>query len=318
MNHVGINHLESDRLQTSSHCQTQGPERFHCWAPVACVARSRWFDYFQAAPRTRGTIEGGAARSDTPARGDYLLRVIRTDLDETRRWQAIDRLSRRLLVAEAFQHPQVVPVLDSEVDAPPFFMVEPFVAGQRLAAWRNSERESCTISRMLWILRQLAELISTTHDYDRVHLAIAPEHLLVNQEGKITLTGWCQAHQSQQRAWIPQETTEDVCCLAPEATLEKYRAQTSSDIYAWGVLAYWLFANRFPFAAETVPGLIAAHRQEIPLELQVVQPLCPGPLNQLVNLALAKNPLRRPTPKYLVDCLISIEIDHLHDARKVA
>ena len=40
-------------------------------------------------------------------------------------------------------------------------------------------------------------------------------------------------------------------------------------------------------------------------------------MTQLVNLALAKNPLRRPAPKYLVDCLISIEIDHLHDGRKI-
>ncbi len=309
---VGTHHLEPVRSLPSETADT-----FHCWAPQSSLGQSRWFDYHLAAPRTRNTAEGGAAGASTPPKSHYLLRVVRQDLDETRRWQAIDRLSRRLLVAESLTHPQAVPVLDAEVDRPPFFVVEPFLAGRPLAQWRDAEKESCTLSRALWTLRQLAELINAIHEHDRVHLGISPQHLLMGPDGKITLTGWCQAHQQQQRTWLPLETLDDVACLAPEAAQENYRASTASDVYAWGVVAYWLVSGKYPFTSSHPAECVVAHRQQIPLDLQVAEPNCPGPLNQLVNLALSKNPLRRPAPKYLLDCLISIEIDYLHDLRRI-
>lgn len=313
MNSVGTTHLEAP---AQPFCPA--PDQFQCWAPQSLLGRSRWFDYYLAAPRTRGQSEGGAARQDSLQRTSYLLRVVRPDLDETRRWQAIDRLSRRLLAAESFNHPQAVPVLDAEVDHPPFFTVEPFIPGLSLSQWRDAEKESCTISRIIWTLRQVAELINAAHEHERVHLGITPQHLLIGPDGKVTLTGWCQTHQIQQRTWLPQETIEDVICQAPETAITPYRAQSSSDIYAWGVLAYWLMSEQWPCTGDSVEALQLAHRQRLPSDLQVLQPHCPGPLNQLVTQALAKHPLRRPAPKFLLDCLISIEIDHLHDLRKIA
>lgn len=313
VNSVGTSHPEPTSQPTR-----QVPDHFQCWAPQSLLGRSRWFDYYLAAPRTRGQSEGGAARTEGTQRSSYFLRVVRQDLEEARRWQAIDRLSRRLIAAEAFSHPQAVPVLDAELDRSPFFVVEPFVPGLSLLQWRDAEKESCTVSRIIWTLRQVAELINAAHEHDRVHLGISPQHLLIGSDGKVTLTGWCQTHQTQQRTWLPQETIDDIICQAPETAIGPYRAHSASDVYSWGVLAYWLMSEHWPFASDTVEGLQTAHRQQLPAELQVRQPHCPGPLNQLVTQALAKNPLRRPGPKFLLDCLISIEIDHLHDLRRVA
>lgn len=312
-----VKSVGSPQLEPPASPGCRAEDQFQCWAPQKLLSRSRWFDYYLAAPRTRAPAAGQPAGTEPTPRGAYLLRVIRTDLDEPRRWQAIDRISRRLLAAEAFHHPQAVPVLDAEVDRAPFFVVEPFIPGLALSQWRDAEQESCTLSRVIWTLRQIAELINAAHDHERVHLGLAPQHLLVGPDGKVMLTGWCQTHQVQQRTWLPVETVEDLLCLAPEVALPAYRAQTASDVYAWGVLAYWLLSGRWPFEIDSVESLQAAHRQQIPVELQVVQPSCPGPLNQLVNQALAKNPLRRPASKFLLDCLISIEIDHLHDQRRM-
>lgn len=286
-------------------------EEYHCWAPQRLLASSRWFEYHLAAPRTRGNNEGGAVRAD------YVLRKIRPELTEERRWQAIDRLSRRLLAAEAVKHPGAMPVLDAEVDRAPFFLIEPYLPETTLEQF---EGQRGSISRVIWILRQVAEIVSATHDSDRVHLDLCPHHVYLSRDGKVTLTGWSNTHRVGQRTWLPLETTQDAAYRAPESADSDYRAHPSADIYAWGLLAYWLLTGQAACqAAGDAPAeILKAHRRQIPVDAQVRQPACPGGLNQLITCALAKHPMRRPHTKSLVDALISIEIDHLHDQRSLA
>lgn len=273
------------------------------------IARSRWFECFLATPRQ-------ASSAATSERGQYFLRTIRSDLDESRRWQAIDRLSRRAMAAESLSHPGIIPVLDAELDRSPFYVVEPFVAGCSL----NVLRSGCTatsVSRLLWIARQVAEIISVSHDQDRVHLGVSPEHIIVGDDGKVSVGGWSQSHKAGQRTWLPMETVEDILHQAPETISANYRAENSADVYSMGILIYWLFAGCCPFASNDAVTVAAGHRNRIAPDLQSIQSSCPGPINQLVTQMLAKNPLRRPTMKSLVDQMISIEIDHLHDQRIV-
>ncbi len=273
------------------------------------IARSRWFECFLATPRA-------VTAETTSERGDYFLRTIRADLDETRRWEAIDRLSRRALAAESVSYPGIIPVLDAELDRPPFYIVEPFVAGRSLNVL-TSGSQATSVSRLLWIARQVAEILSVSHDQDRVHLGVSPEHVIVGDDGKVNVGGWSQSHKAGQRTWLPIETSEDVFHLAPETITANYRAENSADVYSMGILIYWLFAGCCPFAADDAVTVAAGHRNRIAPDLQSIQSLCPGPINQLVAQMLAKNPLRRPAMKSLVDQLISIEIDHLHDQRIV-
>lgn len=68
-----------------------------------------------------------------------------------------------------------------------------------------------------------------------------------------------------------------------------------ADLYAWGVVAYELFAGAHPFAHRTgAQPLIAAHIAERPLPLATKNPDVPAALAALVMQCLEKTPAARP------------------------
>ena len=66
------------------------------------------------------------------ARHDFVIKIIAPDLDQAQRNQAIDRLSREAMATEQILHPNVIRLLDAELDKPTFFLVQPWIEGLSL------------------------------------------------------------------------------------------------------------------------------------------------------------------------------------------
>ena len=94
---------------------------------------------------------------------------------------------------------------------------------------------------------------------------------------------------------------------------DQYRGTEASDVYSIGAMIYRLFAGQPPFEVPNMLLLEKYARNCLHEDLQVLQPSCPGALNQLVNQMLTKNPERRPNLKVIIDQLISLEIEHFQD-----
>lgn len=287
--------------QLSTH-QATNPNIVSCWRLGQQITGGRWYNIFRAAPKT----------VSSNADHDFVIKLVNPNLPADLVPMAIDRLGREAHATEQILHPNVIRLLDAELDQAPFFLVQPWIEGRTLDSLL-SRAPHLSLSRMLWVLRQTAEGVRAGHENGRVHLGIDPAHILIGKTGRVCLAGWSQSHLIGEPAWSPQDQLQLARYAAPECFDTEYKATTASDVYAFGVLIYHALALQPPFEGQTIEDLEFSHRECIPEDLIIAQPTCPARLATMVKQMLMKNPLMRPSFREVLNELISIEIEYLSD-----
>lgn len=280
------------------------PETLSYWRLGPQITGGRWYELFQAAPRESTTQNGFG----------FVLKRINPDLPAQKISLAIDRLGREAHATEQIVHPNVIRLMDAELDRSPFFLVQPWMESRSLDRILASAKR-LSVSRALWSIRQIAAGIAAGHETGRVHLGLDPSHVLIGKTGIVTLLGWSQSHAVAQQAWMPNDQIQLARYTAPECFDEGYQADAASDVYSLGTLIWHVFANRIPFSGPTMEAISAAHRHHIPEDLMFVQRECPTALSRLVKEMMAKNSENRPSFSQVLSQLIAIEIEHLDDRR---
>jgi serine/threonine protein kinase len=294
-----------DRLPSMSLTGTQindQEEIISCWKLGPQVTGGRWYDIYRARPKTL------SADSDF----DYVIKVINPLLPHADKQKAIDRLGREAFATESIMHNAVIRLLDAELDAAPFFLVQPWVYGRSLDRFFASAQQ-VAINRLMWVLRQIAEGVHAGHQCGRVYLGLDPSHVLLGRTGRVKLIGWSQSHGIGERTWLPHDQVQAARYMAPECFTDGYRASKASDVFSLGVLIYQSLTRQTPFTGASVAGIRKSLRQQSAVDLMIRQPLCPRPLYRLVRKMLSRNPAHRPAFDDVLESLISVEIEHLSD-----
>ncbi len=273
-----------------------------CWKLGSQVTGGRWYEIFQARPKTL------PANSDF----DYVIKTINPNLSQPDKQKAIDRLGREAFATEAIMHNSVIRLLDAELDIAPFFLVQPWVYGRSLDRFFASAQQ-IAINRLMWVLRQVAEGIHAGHQCGRVYLGLDPSHVLLGRTGRVKLIGWSQSHGIGEQAWLPHDQVQLAKYMAPECFIDGYRASQASDVYSLGTLIYQCLTLNTPFTGNSIADIQQAARQQVAVDLMIRQPLCPRPLYRLVRKMLSRNPAHRPAFAEVLETLITIEIEHLSD-----
>lgn len=293
-------------MQLNTSTTTTTPEIISYWQLGEQITGSRWYNLFRVTPKN-------VARE---SQHRFVLKIINPHLDRTDVPRAIDRLGREAMATEQIVHPNVIRLLDAELDQAPFFLVQPWVEGKTLDQL-FSRAPYLPLTRILWVLRQIAEGVRAGHEKGRVYLGLDPSHVLLGKTGRVTLIGWSQSHGFEEQAWLPTDNLQSTRYTAPECFQDGYRAVPASDVYSLGTLIYHALTRRVPFDGHTVEEIQTAHREAIAEDLIFAQPDAPKRLSSLVKQMLAKNPMVRPTFSEVLNELISIEIEHLSDTRLI-
>ncbi|MFK7767511.1 MAG: serine/threonine protein kinase [Mariniblastus sp.] len=273
-----------------------------CWRLGEQITGSYWYNIYRAAPKTF------AADSNH----DFVIKIVNPHLPKDELHQAIDRLGREAMATEQIVHPNVIRLLDAELDQAPFFLVQPWVQGRSLDQLL-SRAPHLSLSRMLWVMRQIAEGVRAAHENGRVYLGLEPAHVLISKTGRVSLIGWSQSHQVDQATWLPHNYAQLARYTAPECFDTQYHAKLESDIYSLGALIYHSLALQPAFDGQSVEEIANAHRDHIAEDLIIAQPDCPARLASIVKQMLSKNPILRPSIREVLNELISIEIEFLND-----
>ena len=81
--------------------------------------------------------------------------------------------------------------------------------------------------------------------------------------------------------------------MAPEQ-IRGQAADQRADLYALGVLTYFLVAGREPFSSDNVAEVLQQQVEATPPPLSQFRPNVPPAIQAMVERALAKDPNRRP------------------------
>jgi serine/threonine-protein kinase len=213
-----------------------------------------------------------------------------------------ERFAREIKLAAALQEPHIVPVHTAGVTTAglPYYTM-PYVRGESLRA--RLAQGPVSFAEAVAILRDVATALEHAHAHGLVHRDIKPENVLLSgRTAMVTDFGIAKALAvSRTDAWIvrPIGTLTQLgtslgtpAYMAPEQAAGDPATDYRADLYAWGVVAYELLANRHPFARHTSPqALMTAHFSETPAPLPET---VPSALAALVARCLAKEREQRP------------------------
>ena len=213
---------------------------------------------------------------------------------------SIDRFKREIQLAAKLQHPHIVPLLTAgESDGLPYFTM-PFVEGESLRV-RLARGGELPIAEGLRILREVAGALGTAHEKGIVHRDIKPDNVLLSRgAAMVTDFGVAKALSESTDAGSHGTMTSlgialgTPAYMAPEQAAASPNIDARADIYAWGIMAYELFAGRPPFSGRSPQAILAAQVSEAPEHVLKLRPSLPPSLGTLIMRCLEKHAADRP------------------------
>jgi len=228
----------------------------------------------------------------------------------------VSRFIREAKAAAALSHPNIVAVQDqgwNQSGVPAVFLVMELIEGHTLREYLN-ERGRFEIKDAINYLTPILSALSAAHALGIVHRDIKPENILISKDGRIKIADFGLARGEIIGTTMTAESSVilgSVSYLSPEQ-VQRGIADSRSDVYAAGIVAYEMFTGEKPFNGDTPIQIAYMHvNEEIP-RLRSKRKEIPQGLDDLIASATAKNPDERPrTATQFLEQLqqIQIEID---------
>lgn len=263
--------------------------------------------------RIQGELGRGAMSIVYRAYDPHIKRVVA--IKTLRPEYAEHKAYRQRFVAEAravgtLTHPGIVTVFDvGETSGMPFIAMER-VDGPSLDDFVREHR-SLPLRMILKMAMQIADALDYAHRQGIVHQDIKLENIICTSDtGNVKIMDFGIAKRRSDASWKPDEQGHIAGTphyMSPE-TLRGMEVDGRSDLYALGVMLYWLLAGRTPYQASDVSDLFRQILNE-PLPPLISQyPDAPEALLQVVRTLLQKDPRDRyQTGSELIEDLRQID-----------
>ncbi|HVB22150.1 MAG TPA: serine/threonine-protein kinase [Ktedonobacteraceae bacterium] len=189
------------------------------------------------------------------------------------------------------QHPHIVRVLDFDVtmQGDPFLVMEYAPNGSLRRRYTRGTR--LPLDMIVSYTKQVAGALQYAHHQKLIHCDIKPENMLLSSNNEILLSDFgiaVIAHTS--RSHNMQEISGTAAYMAPEQLQGK--ASPASDQYALGIVVYEWLTGSYPFHG-TLTEIVTQHMLVPPRPLREILPTLPDEVEQVVSMALAKDPAHR-------------------------
>jgi serine/threonine-protein kinase len=212
--------------------------------------------------------------------------------ERARQSTARARFLQEARTAARLVHPHIVPIHSvHETDGFVYFVmtyIEGETLGQRLRRGPLAPREAT------WVLRDVASALAHAHAEGVVHRDVKPDNiLLAAATGRAYVTDFGIA---RLRASHVVSGPDEILGTAEFMSPEQVRGDPlgpRSDVYALGVVAFYMLAGRLPFSGEDPYHVMQQHLDEPAPPLAAMAPWVPGPLATAIDRCLNKDPAAR-------------------------
>jgi serine/threonine-protein kinase len=210
----------------------------------------------------------------------------------------VSRFIREAKAAAALTHPNIVAVQDqgwNQSGIPAVFLVMEFIEGHTLREYLN-ERGRFEVKDAINYLTPILSALAAAHLLGIVHRDIKPENILISKDGRIKIADFGLARGELIGSTMTAESSVilgSVSYLSPEQ-VQRGIADSRSDVYAAGIVAYEMFTGEKPFSGDSPIQIAYMHVNEAIPRLRSKRKEIPQALDDLVASATAKNPDDRP------------------------
>ena len=219
-----------------------------------------------------------------------------------------ERFLREARLLAKLSHPNLVRVLDADLDAGRPFLVLEFVMGYSLMQYRE-RAESLAPAEAVGLICQICDGLAAAHEAGIIHRDIKSGNVLVSHDGVAKLADFGLARGAEVGLTEAGTLLGTPAYLAPEIARGE-PASPASDLYALGVLLFELVTGRLPFLGLSAAEVLNKHLRETPPRLARHASDIPDELEALYAALMAKDPRARPASAAAVGRELRLAMGH--------
>jgi eukaryotic-like serine/threonine-protein kinase len=155
----------------------------------------------------------------------------------------------------------------------------------------------------LHIGRDLAQALAMVHAAGLVHGDVKAENVMRERGGRVVLMDFGAGGEA--RLLASQRVISGTPRYLPPEVLDGAPLSIQSDIYALGVLLFFMLSGQYPYADIDAAALRAAQRTGTRLELRSLRPELDQALCALVEQCIATDPAQRPASAHALGTNLS-------------
>jgi serine/threonine protein kinase len=204
----------------------------------------------------------------------------------------VDRFKREARTAGTLEHPNIIPIHRVSTEGKLFWYVMKYIDGEGLDAVLKREGQ-LPLRKVTDILAPTADALDYAHKRGVIHRDIKPGNLLLDQDGKVTITDFGIA-----KAFLGESLTVSGSILgtpyymSPEQCAGR-ELNGAADQYSLAVMAYQMLAGHLPFSGESAVEIIKKHTLDPVPPISILRPGLPGNMSEALKRALSKTPEER-------------------------
>jgi eukaryotic-like serine/threonine-protein kinase len=202
-----------------------------------------------------------------------------------------DRFLREIKVLASLNHPNIAALRTALTLDNQLVMIMEFVDGVTLSSRLHQGAIPPTLA--VKYIDQVLDALSYAHKQNIIHRDIKPANMMLTADGTVKLMDFGIARSATDRSLTMTGTTLGSLNYMPPEQVKGDPADNRSDLYSLGVSLYEMVTGQLPFTADSNYAMMAAHLQEVPKPPIVLRPGIPQTLNQIIVMALAKDPGQR-------------------------
>jgi serine/threonine protein kinase/predicted ATPase len=206
----------------------------------------------------------------------------------------------REFLAEARQlaklnHPGIVSVYDVGIDGGQCYIVSDYLEGQSLSDWLKENKPDWRQATQ--IASSLAAGLSHAHSHRVVHRDLKPANVIMTEGLSPVIVDFGLALSDTQTTGVEKGILAGTpAYMAPEQTLgEGHRIDGRTDIYALGVILYYMLTRQLPFQSKNLDELFRQIQEDDPQPIRQLSRDIPRELEAICMKAMAKNFTKRHT-----------------------
>jgi len=209
------------------------------------------------------------------------------------------RFKKEATAISALSHPNILSVISSgETASGIHFMVTEFIQGTTLSQVIRTAGK-LPLDRCVDIMRQVLSGLEEAHGRGIVHRDLKPENIMViplrsgDDFCKIVDFGIALRRLPDEDRLTKQgEIMGTPEFMAPEV-IRGEEACAASDLYAAGIILYEMLTGVLPMSGAALMDILMAHLHQEPVPVRVREPGLPQEVENLLTLAMIKDPARR-------------------------
>src|SRR5258708_29830483 len=200
----------------------------------------------------------------------------------------ITRFKREAHTVGNLRHPNIVQVIDFDIQDDEYYMVMEFIQGDTLKTLLQS-RGALPVTEALDITIKLADALAYAHAEGMIHRDIKPANILFSKNNTPILTDFGIARiMDASGLTMSGAFVGTPSYVSPEAGRGE-QVDERADIYSLGIVLYEMLTGTVPYDADTPYAVIMKHINDpLPMPRQFGASL-PAFVEKVVLKALAKN-----------------------------